>query len=230
MKVEHFLLHRGDRNRVPGQSKFYADDSFYAPDLPGWTYEKTTDRAFFKSIFGEEGQKQINEITGLAPVNVWTRGALKPLGNHDVFQDFAPCIYVQSLPIEELTIQLNLEAAKDSQSTTLFQGDVIGSMLAQTFSNVFKTLTITSDTQASLLSISKVSNVLYCQFLLTIHNVTIDSRVLPSYFINLEMIIISTPKTVYTICDLIPSEEPVLRGAVPAEVTEWLSGFAVFSD
>jgi hypothetical protein len=91
-------------------------------------------------------------------------------------------------------------------------------------------LTITSETQASLLNINKVSNVLYCQFLLTLHNVTIDSRKLDPYFINLEMIVISTKNNVYTICDLIPSEEPMLRGPVPAEVTEWLNGFAVFSD
>lgn len=230
MKVEHFLLRRGDRKGVPGRSKFYAEDSFYAPDVPGWIYQKTTDREFFMSIFGEEGQKQVNEITSIAPVHVWTRGPLKPVGSHDVIQNLAPCIYVQRLALDELTVQLNLEAAKHSQPSSLFEGDVIGSMLAQTFANVFKTLTFTADTQASLLSISKVSNVLYCQFLLTIHNVTIDSRTLPSYFVNLEMIVISTPKNVYTIYDLIPSEEPVLRGAVPAEVTEWLSGFAVFAD
>jgi hypothetical protein len=230
MKVEHFLLRRGDRNRVPGKSKFYSDDSFYAPDLRGWTYKKTTDREFFTSLFGEQGQNQINEITGLAPVHVWTRGSLKPVGKHDVIQNFAPCFYVQRLPIDELTIRLNLEAAKNSQPQTLFEGDVIGSMLAQTFANVFKTLTFTSDTHASLLNISKVGDVLYCQFLLTINNVTIDARSLPSYFINLETIVISTPKNVYTICDIIPSEEPVLRGTVPAEVTEWLSGFAVFAD
>lgn len=230
INVAQFVVHRGDRNRVPAQSKFYADDSFYAPAVQGWTYKKTTDTEFFTSIFGEEGKKQINEITGLAPVHVWSRGPLIPMGNHDVIQNFAPCIYLQRLPIEELTVQLNLEAAKNSQPATLFQGDVIGSMLAQTFANVFKTLTFTSETQASLLNINKVSNVLYCQFLLTLHNVTIDSRKLESYFITLEMIVVSTKDNVYTVCDLIPSEEPMLRGPVPAEVTEWLNGFAVFSD
>jgi hypothetical protein len=230
MKVEKFLARRGDRSHVPAQSKFYPDDSFYAPEIKGWIYTKVTDRVFFTSIFGKEAEKQMSEITGIAPMHVWTRGPLKPVGNNDVIENFAPSIYVQRLPLDELTVQLNLEAAKNSQPTTLFEGDVIGSMLAQTFSNIFKKLTITSDTQASLLSITKVSNVLYCQFLVTIHDVTIDGRALPSYFINLEMIVISTPKSVYTICDLVPSEEPVLRGSVPAEVTEWLSGFAVFAD
>lgn len=230
MDVAHFVVHPGDRNRLPPQSRFYPDDSFYAPTPQGWAYKKTTDKEFFASIFAEQGQKQVNEYTGLAPVHVWTRGALVPVGNHDVIQNFAPCIYVQRLPIADLTIQLNLEAAKHSQSATLFEGDIIGSMLAQTFSNVFKTLTFTSDTQASLLNISKVSNVLYCQFLLTLHNVTIDSRQLDSYFINLEVIVISTKNNVYTISDLIPSDEPMLRGPVPAEVTEWLNGFAVFAN
>ena len=103
-------------------------------------------------------------------------------------------------------------------------------MLAQTFANVFKKLTFTSDTHASLLSINKVSNVLYCQFLLTLNNVTIESQHRDSYFINLEVIVISVKNNVYTISDLIPSDEPMLRGPVPAEVTEWLNGFAVFSD
>jgi hypothetical protein len=230
INVARLVVHRGERNRVPLQSKFYADDSFYAPDLRAWIYKKTTDREFFTSIFGEEGKKQINELTGLAPVHVWTRGALVPVGNHDVIQNFAPCIYLQRLPIDELTVQLNLEAAKNSQPAALFQGDIIGAMLAQTFANVFKTLTFTSDTQASLLSITKVSNVLYCQFLLTIRNVTVDSRKLDSYFVNLEMIVISTNNNVYTICDIIPSEEPILRGPISAEVTEWLNAFAVYSD
>jgi hypothetical protein len=230
MNVEHFVLHRGDRKNVPQRSKFYPEDSFYAPELPGWIYQKTTDIEFFMSIFGAEGQKQINEITSMAPVHVWTRGPMKPVGNHEVFQNFAPCIYLQRLPVDELTVQLNLEAAKNSQPARLFEGDIIGSMLAETFSNVFKKLTFTADTQAALLSVTKISDVLYCQFLVTIHNVTIDSRVLPSYFVNLEMIVISTPKNVYVISDLIPSEEPVLRGPVPAELTEWLSGFAVFAD
>lgn len=230
INIASLVVHPGERDRVPTQSKFYSDDSFYAPELQGWGYKKTTDTEFFISIFGEEGKKQINEITGIAPVHVWTRGALVPVGNHDVIQNFAPCIYVQRLPIDELTVQLNLEAAKNAQPKTLFEGDVIGAMLAQTFANVFKTLTFTSDTQASLLSINKVSNVLYCQFLLTLHNVTIDARNVNSYFVNLEMIVITTKNNVYTICDLIPSEEPVLRGPVPAEVTEWLKGFAVFSD
>jgi hypothetical protein len=189
MDVAHFVVHPGDRNRLPAQSKFYSDDSFYAPAPQGWTYKKTTDKEFFASIFGEEGQKQVNEYTGLGPIHVWTRGALVPVGNHDVIQNFAPCIYVQRLPTADLTIQLNLEAAKNSQPATLFEGDIIGSMLAQTFSNVFKTLTFTSDTQASLVNISKVSNVLYCQFLLTLHNVTVDSRRLDSYFINLEVLL-----------------------------------------
>lgn len=230
INVARLVVHRGERDRVPAQSKFYADDSFYAPAVQGWTYKKTTDTEFFTSIFGEEGKKQINELTGLAPVHVWTRGPLVPLGNHDVSQNFAPCIYLQRLPIDDLTVQLNLEATKNSQSTTLFQGDVIGAMLAQTFANVFKTLTFTSETQASLLNINKVSNVLYCQFLLTLRNVTINSQKRDSYFITLEMIVISTKDSVYTVCDLIPSEEPMLRGPIPAEVTEWINGFTVFSD
>jgi hypothetical protein len=138
INVARLVVHPGERDRVQAQSKFFADDSFYAPALQAWTYKKTTDTEFFTSIFGEEGKKQINEITGLAPVHVWTRGPLKPVGNHDVIQNFAPCIYLQRLPIEELTVQLNLEAAKNSQPATLFQGDVIGAMLAQTFSNVSK--------------------------------------------------------------------------------------------
>ena len=126
-------------------------------------------------------------------------------------------------------VQLNLQASPQSDAAA-FQGDIIGAMLAQTFSSLFTTLPFTSETQVYLLNINKVSNVLYCQFLLTLHNVTVDSRKRDSYFVTFETIVISTKDNVYTICDFVPSEEPMPRGQVPAELTEWLNGFAVFSE
>lgn len=229
MNVAQFVVRRGDRDHVPTQSKFYADDYFYAPALPNWTYKKTTDVDFFTSIYGEDGKKQVNDITRLAPVHLWNRGPLTPIGNHDAIQNLAPCIYLQRYPTAELAVQLNLQASKNSQPAA-FQGDIIGAMLAQTFSSLFTTLPFTSETQVYLLNINKVSNVLYCQFLLTLHNVTVDSRKRDSYFVTFETIVISTKDNVYTICDFVPSEEPMPRGQVPAELTEWLNGFAVFSE
>ena len=103
-------------------------------------------------------------------------------------------------------------------------------MLAQTFSTLFATLPFASDTQVYLQNISKVSNVLYCQFMLTLRNVIVEGRTLDSYFVTFETIVISTRENVYTVCIFTPSEEPMPRGPVPAEVTEWLSSFAVYSD
>src|SRR5204862_6474456 len=96
--------------KVPAGSKFYDDDSFYAAQLPGWTYKKMTDDQLYGIIYGEEEDRPKSDITKLAPVHVWTRGDWMPVEKHDLIHNIAPVIIVQSLPAKELIEQLNLAA------------------------------------------------------------------------------------------------------------------------
>jgi hypothetical protein len=236
--ISKLLITRDEREKVPSASKFYADESFYAMDLPGWTYKKMADVDFYNTVYGESGDKPPNDITSLAPLHVWTRSEWTPVGNHDLIHNIAPVILVQCLPTNELIEKLNLAAPftgehekpiKDPESKMIFQGDIVGAMLTQTFSGFFDALHFGSNTHVNLLTVNKVKNILYCQILLTLRDVTLNDRRFPRYYINFETIVISTPDNVYTLADFQPSEEPLPRGTIAAEVTEWLNGFAIVS-
>jgi len=151
-----------------------------------------------------------------------------------VINNIAPCIWVQSVPAAEMVEQLNLRSRDDTADGTrlgtMFQGDIIGAMLNETLSTVFTGLRFASETNVKLLNISKVSNVLYCQILLTLNDVTVGPTHFARYYIIFETIVISARDRVYTFCDFQPSDEPVPRGAVPAEVTAFLNNFTILSE
>jgi hypothetical protein len=236
--VSKILITADERNKVPPTSKFYDDDSFYAIDLPAWTYKKMSDVEFYNTVYGEEGNKPSSDITKLAPFHVWTRGKWIPVDKHDLVHNLAPVIIVQCLPVKELNEQLNLrepftgnleKPIKDPESGMIFPGDIVGAMLTDTFYSLFQTLHFGSNTHVNLLTINKVKNVLYCQILLTLRDVIVGSQPFNRFYVNFEIIVISTPDTVYTVCAFQPSDSPTPRGSVAAEVTEWLNGFAILS-
>jgi hypothetical protein len=175
--VAKFLIPASQRSRLPQASTFHSDDSYYAPDLPRWTFKRMTDAEFFNSIYGEEGTATNNEITNLAPVNVWKRGDFIPIKGHGVINNVAPCIYVQRLPTKKLLEQLEINSPfpneedatlRNLRIPSIFRGDLVGALLTETLSGVFTTLRFMSDTDVNLRNISKVSLLhqfrSYCHF------------------------------------------------------------------
>jgi hypothetical protein len=66
-----------------------------------------------------------------------------------------------------------------------------------------------SETNVNILNSSKISDVLYCQILLTLNDVTVGPTRFARYYIIFETIVISPRDRVYKICDFQPSDEPM---------------------
>ena len=238
LNVSKFLIAPDERDKVPPNSKFFPEESFYAPEPAGWTYKKMSDTDFYNTIYGEAGDKQTSQITQLAPMHVWVRGKWSSVKNHDLIRNIAPVIVIQAIPTKDLIDQLNLAAPftgevekpiQDPGSKMVFKGDIVGAMLTESLYNLFNTLHFASNTNVNLLTVNKVKNVLYCQVLLTLRDVSVASRPFSRFYVNVEIIVISTSDTVYALCDFQPSNEPLPRGPVAAEVTQWLDGFAILT-
>jgi len=252
LNVAKLLVPQAERNRVPPRSEFYREDNFYALTLPGWSHEKLKDTSVFERFFTGGNVRPEKDVTKLAPVHLWQRGGLARVEGHSMLQKASPCIYVQKLSVAKLAMQLSLEetdwtkksavvvessslenideeTAKKFQAHYLFQGDLVGAVLAETFAEVFENLRFVANTDVRLIAINKISNVLYCQILITLHDVTVNNEKLPEYYINVENIVICTPDDLYTLFDFIPGKDPVPRGAVAGEITTWLDGFAILA-
>jgi hypothetical protein len=114
-----------------------------------------------------------------------------------------------------------------SKLDEIFRGDIVGSFFTLKLTIQLQVAIASPKTTFSLVEIQKVGNVLYSQTLITLHNVKIDDKLSPLYYVRQEVMIISTADTLYVVQTMIPSDDPVPRGKIPSSVTQWMDDFRV---
>jgi hypothetical protein len=243
--VAKLMVPRSERSRISPNAKFFSTELFYASTPPGWGYQQMKDIELWNTIYGKEGDKPDTSVTAIAPLHVWKRGPFVHLEGNKIINNIAPLITVQRFPNKELLTELGIDTPGSDLSgktpeikrllnglhmPTIFQGDIVGAVLAQNFSLVFDQLRFVEGVNVDLVTINKVSNVLYCQILITLRNGSVGNAKFERYYLSLENIVISTKDSLYVICDIVPSDDPAPRGPVAAEVSEWLNDFAILSE
>jgi hypothetical protein len=244
LNVAKFLVPASERSRIAPSDKFFSSDLFYAAMPPGWSYEEMKDTALWNSIYGTEGDKPDNVLTGISPIHVWRRGSLVHLEGNGVINHIAPMITVQRFANKEILTHFGIDSPTpmsgdetvetkklldELRRPTIFQGDIVGAVLAQNFSIVFDQLRFVKGVSVELVNINKVANVLYCQVLITLSDGSIDGKKFDQYYLICENTVISSRDYLYVISDVVPSEDPSPRSPAAAEVTQWLNEFAIIS-
>lgn len=244
LNVAKFLIPATERSKIPSTDKFFSKESFYAAMPPGWEYEEMKDIDLWNAIYGTMGDNPDNTLTGIVPIHVWRRGPLARLEGNGMINNIAPMITVQCFPNKELLSQFGIDEreprSKDEsperkelldslRQPTIFQGDVVGAVLAQNLSLIFDHLRFVENVNVELVTINKIGNVLYCQVLITLSKGSIGGRPFEHYYLIYENTVISTRDHLYVVSDVVPSDDPSPRGPVAAEVTRWLNDFAIIS-
>ena len=246
LNVAKFVIPRSERSHIASADKFFGSDQFYAAMPPEWSYEKMKDVDLWNTMYGQPGEKPDNPVTGIVPIHVWRRGPFLRLEGNGIINNIAPLITVQRFANKQLLGELGIETSPSSPSAdespetkkplgdihppTIFKGDIVGAVLAESFSLVFDNLRFVAGVSVDLVTINKVGNVLYCQILITLTNGAVGGKKFDVYYLSTETIVISTRDNVYVISDVIPSDDPSPRGSVAAELTRWLDDFAILSE
>lgn len=244
LNVEKMIIPDSRRAEIAPSAQFFGKDMFYAMTPDRWSYSELRDTDLWNTIYGATGTRPDNQVTGLSPMHVWRRGPFVTVSGNDYIHNIAPLITVQRFPAKDLLAHLGIEdpvsppkelnvesrnVLKSLRSASIFHGDAVGALLTQNLSYVFEQLRFASGATVNLVTINKVSNVLYCQILITLTNGSLQGIHFDKYYLSVESIVLSAGDSVYVVFDVLPSNDPAPRGPVAAELTEWLNSFSVIS-
>ena len=233
------------------KSKFMASEAFYArTDLPGWTYEALTSEKFMEKYYGAKLAPTIRKYSGEFPIRVWTAPKLHTVEakldeESNYFTATGPQITLQRIPfsapargaehfpeiLEEQTgekVEFTPDGMKDARAylERMFRGDAAALHLRSAIErSMWPGFTPQINTQ--IVEVQKVGNVVYAQFLHTLHGPTVDKKTVPIFFLREETIIITDQDTSTVISVGVPIDDPAPRGAVYSQIQEWFSGLAV---
>jgi hypothetical protein len=125
-------------------------------------------------------------------------------------------------------VEFTSEDIRDARAylERIFRGDAAALHLQATIAdNMWTSATTQISTQ--IVEVQKVGNVVYAQFLHTLHAPTVDKKTVPIFFLREETIIITDQDTSTVIRVAVPIDDPAPRGAVYSQIQEWFSGLAV---
>jgi hypothetical protein len=246
------LLYSGtDPVDLPERAKFFPSDQFYADlDDSDWDYSMTTEMGLL-SLFGEviktEVPEKLRPVVTAAPVHLWRGKTTYDVKGSDVGRLF-PFISVAKTPLSSIS-QAVASLATDEDLTKLastaslskgdsasvfaskldkiFRGDVVGSLLYYQMDAEEDASMSSPEMGFYIVEMQKVGNVLYCQTLVTMKDMTVGGRSYPLYYIRREVMIVSTAENVYVVTIFVPSSDPAPRGKIFSAVNSWLSAFRI---
>lgn len=238
LDVTSLTLHEGDsQGKVTSQDEFIQPASFYTlrtTALPGWSRLTTNElqfdlmttgytRADLKSLVGP-GTVQ---LAAKLPMYIWRQTNAK--------------LVITGLPgIHILYPQIIVEQIKQSVVPALFADDTgsanrttSANNLAQFYKaeptgfyllNQLDSLEY-SDIPIVLTTIEKKENVVYAEINSRLRNVSVNGQSYSSYYLTMQLILISTPDGLYFVKTYLPSAAPFSHAA--ETVTQWLSNFHI---
>ncbi len=128
--------------------------------------------------------------------------------------------------ITNLAPNTNPGDRKADAKKMVFRDDLLGAYLSEILDDAFQ-LRFADRVRVSLINVQKIDNSIYSQVRITVDNAKVAGKLMPVYFVNLEVIMLLTKDSVYLITTVNPSSEPVPRGPVAAEITTWLAAFNI---
>jgi len=235
---------------ISTKSKFFANEDFYAvTDIPEWTYEELTAEQLAEKYEGGKLKPAIRKLSGNQLVHVWTDRKYMSI-EEEVDRDYyfitqGPMITLQRIPYTQYTklfeqlqevyeaqtgekVEFTPEDSKDIRTylERLFRGDAAAFQLAGMLNgNLVPFPPERIVTQ--LVELQKVGNVVYAQFLSTLHDAKVDKKKVSVFFERKELIIITDQDSLTIIVINVPIGDPSPRGPVYSRIQEWFAGLAV---
>jgi hypothetical protein len=246
--VRRFVIpkDRAPLTPINPKSQYVSSGEFYAiVGLPEWNYEQMSVQEFSKEIYGEALAPPLKKM-GNFRLYVWKADALITVTGPSKYFDVGPMIVLQRTPVSELTKavaeslpdiyqkqtgeRISPQDLNDVLSTwdRIYRGDIAQYILATELSQHFIIdATDFEHINSQLLESQKVGNVLYLQFLTTLHNAEVAGQHPSVFFVREEMLIITDQDYVTNIHIIVPSGDPAPRGVAYTRVQEWFSGLII---
>jgi len=254
LDLKKLLYTSADPLNLPEKAHFFSTDQFYASSSDSdWDYSSTTELGFM-GLLGEMAIRDIprsmREIASLQPVHLWKSKTAYDVKGSDQFETLFGCITLERIPISRMreTFKLRAQMAdEESESRTssipiskddtpekwvanldrVFMGDVVGFVFSSSMKMQEHASLYSPEMGFYIVKMQKVGNVLYCQTLVTLKDVTVNGKPYHLYYIRYELLIVSTPENVYVVTIFVPSSDPAPRGKIYSAVNSWLSTFRI---
>jgi len=239
---------RSPLSPINPRAQYVAGDGFYAMlNITGWNYGDMYPSEFNKKLFGKDLPLAWRKLL-THKMHVWSDANQTDVRSADEYHEVGPLITLQKTPIKELMsgIAENLpdvvreetgqEVTPDDKQTVkdimpdlekIYRGDGTEIQLASLISMHFEEFLGSSEISTRVVELQKVGNVVYIQFLTTLHNATVNGKVAPLFFVREEAVIITDQENVTVIHVVVPSGDPSPRGPVYTRIQEWFSGLAI---
>ncbi|SRR6266404_2351296 len=232
------------------KAKYTADDGFYAIlDLPDWDYEAMNAEQFNKKMFGVELGPRWKKLFGDSRMHVWRAKTLTNVTAAGDYREAGPFITFEKTPISTvmgMAKEYLPEMAKEVTGWTMttqeaqaakkvlpalekmFRGDAaqleLTTLIRVHYEELFDSA---ADVSTEIVQLQKIGNVLYIQFLTTVHNANVDGKLTSVFFVREEAMFVSDEENLTKIHIVVPSSDPSPRGPVYTRIQEWFSGLAI---
>lgn len=248
LDVRSFVFPKERRSHVQlnPRSRYFATEGFYAlTNMPGWSYEQTTGEGLSEREYGEHLPPELAKIVGDAPIHLWRALEHRTVRGPGDYVESGPLIILQRTPIEkvlkitgerlpeiieqETGEKVTAEEMKDplKEMERIFRGDAAAALLPNILTVPLAEMLGSPQTSSEVVELQKVGNVVYVQFLTTLHDTIVDGKRQTEFFVRHEAIIVSDRDTVTVIHVIVPTSDPAPRGLVYAQTQEWFSGLAI---
>ncbi len=251
LDIKNLLVRTGDSSAIPVGSKFFQQNSFYALNSTDyWRHQSITEAQMYAQS-GVEFTDDLMDRAKQVRVDQWTAGTPQTLMIGAEQIQLQPNIFVQRIDQRQIATSVGVEEtrqvdAKPSGLRSAFQNashrantarknSVVNSLLqdpAGKYFCIISTERIQNSLQSGQTSyllnkIQKDSNTLFAQSSMVFHDVMIDGRHVPKYYLHFEEIYIESQGQLYLIRFTIPTEQPVVDQKTRAENVRWLEKFRI---
>jgi hypothetical protein len=226
------------RTKLP-ESRFFPDDGFYAVSddaLGDWTYALLTEEEFYELSIGDV--PELDDLPEL-PLHLW-RGDIHEMTLPIAVNQF-DYVFVERLSLEQVaeifTLGLGepesegIDPEIDSEALEelgrSYRGDSIGALLVGQLQ--FMLPYGVADVRPVLNSIQKTGNVIYAKTTLELEDAVIDGEEYGQYFLEREIILLSTDTDVWLIQTSVGSEDRITSGSFDW-VKDWFLYFGIVEE
>jgi hypothetical protein len=223
-------------SQISPQVQYFSDDTFYATKDQTWKFEKTNEFALMEQVMGLQDKDfpaDFKKVAAQIPAYVWhdVKNATHVSGS-SYLKNVGPFVMLEKLSSAQLSVLISsidrdvseADKKETNEFSKGFVSELITNLLAEKLLSQMES-SISTGLTFQVGSIQKADNVLYTQWIVTMHNVSVNGVHYDKYYLRQELVLLGYEGGCYAIQTMIPSADPAPRGEAFANITKWFGDF-----